>query len=72
MWRAGPRLSATTIAQNPLGSVMPPLPLSHVSLPACGTVAAEHASNTVHRAVAEHRDRVMTYLEWERGEDMYR
>jgi hypothetical protein len=51
---------------------MPPLPLSHVSLPACGTVAAEHASNTVHRAVAEHRDRVMTYLEWERGEDMYR
>src|SRR5690348_5344553 len=30
MWRAAPRLSANTVAQNPAGSVIPPLSASHV------------------------------------------
>jgi hypothetical protein len=41
MWRAGPRLSAKTVAQNPGGSVMPTRPVAQATLaPAAGVVAA--------------------------------
>jgi hypothetical protein len=41
MWRAGPRLSAKTVAQNPGGSVMPTRPVAQATLaPPAGVVAA--------------------------------
>src|SRR5262245_33192388 len=44
MCRAVPRLSAATIAQKPAGSVMPPLPGSHVSAAARVNVGAADVS----------------------------